>query len=130
MTAAAPVWLQVLLSVIGLIGGTGGVVAAATVLVQRRKLKADAADVISDAAISLVTPLKARIAELETEAKADRRRAAARDHELDRIRDALRDLTRLMLRLREKILADPTASPELREMVHSAPGSGEVNGRP
>ncbi|MFC6017809.1 hypothetical protein ACFP2T_16530 [Plantactinospora solaniradicis] len=128
MTSAAPSWLQVLLSVIGLLGGTGGVVAAATVLVQRRKLKADAADVISDAAISLVEPLKIRVAELKVEADDARRRVAAANGELDRLRDLTHDLTRLLLRLRERILADPTASPELRELVRSAP-PGDVNGR-
>lgn len=127
MTTASPGWLQVLLSVLGVLGGTGGVVAAGTVLVQRRKLKADAADVISDAALSLVAPLKSRIAELETEAAADRRRAAATAGELGRVKDALHDLTRLMLRVREAILADPTASDQLRDLVRSAPG--DVNGR-
>ena len=127
MTAAAPVWLQVLLSVIAALGGTGGVVAAGAVLVQRRKLKADTADVLTDTALTLVKPLRERVAELETEADDARRKVAQANGELERLRDLTHDLTRMLLRLREKILADPTASQELRDMVRSAPGG--LNGR-
>jgi outer membrane murein-binding lipoprotein Lpp len=127
--AAGSGWLPTLLSVLGLLGGLGGVAAIGTVLVQRRKFKADAADVISDAAISLVAPLRARVAELETEADGARRKVVAAKGEVDRLRDKIGDMTRLLLRLRDRILADPTASPELREMVRSAPGPGDVNGR-
>lgn len=127
-TAAGPGWLQILLSAIGLLGGTGGVVAAAAVLVQRRKLKADAADVISDAAVGLVAPLKARIAELEADAVTARRGMAAANGELDRLKDSMRDLTRMMLRLRTEILSPDANLDRLREMVRTAPGPGDVNG--
>ncbi|MEO3930926.1 hypothetical protein ABGB07_44855 [Micromonosporaceae bacterium B7E4] len=127
MTAASPAWLQILLSVIGLLGGTGGVVAAGAVLSQRRKLKAEAADVISDAAISLVEPLHKRVAELETEVTTARRGVAAANGELDRMRDTVRDLTRMLLKLRTEILSPEASLPRLREMVRSAPG--DLNGR-
>ncbi|MGI5144781.1 hypothetical protein ACQEVC_45440 [Plantactinospora sp. CA-294935] len=122
MSAASPAWLQILLSALGMLGGTGGVVAAAMVLVQRRKLKADTADVLTDTALTLVKPLRERVAELETEADDARRKVAATNGELDRLKDSVRDLTRMLLRLRTEILSPDADLARLRDLVRSAPG--------
>jgi hypothetical protein len=127
MTAAAPVWLQVLLSVIAALGGTGGVVAAGAVLVQRRKLKADTADVLTDTALTLVKPLRERVAELEIEVTTARRGMAAANGELGQIRDSMRDLARMVVKLRTEILSPDASLDRLREMVRSTPG--DVNGQ-
>ncbi|WP_238453717.1 hypothetical protein [Micromonospora sp. ATA51] len=69
---SAPQWVQVLLSVLGVLGGTSGVAAIATVVAQRGKFKAEAADMLTDAALTLVQPMRLRVSELEAEAQAAR----------------------------------------------------------
>lgn len=127
--AAGSGWLPTLLSILGLLGGLGGVAAIGTVLVQRRKFRADAADVLTDTALTLVAPLKSRISELEADAATARRGMAAANGDLDRLRDSMRDLTRMFLKVRSEILSPDASLDRLREMVHSPPGPGEVNGQ-
>lgn len=67
-TPEAPHWVQVLLSLFGILGGTTGLAAIATVVSQRGKFKADAADTLTEAALTLVQPLQLRVSELEGEA--------------------------------------------------------------
>lgn len=125
---AGPGWVQILLSVLGALGGVAGVGTIATVLVQRRKLRADTADVLTDTALALVEPLRERIGELETEVRGTNRRARGLSDELDRMREAARDLTTLMRRWRSEILAPDASLEHLREMVQTAPGP-PINGR-
>lgn len=56
-----------ILGAVGAIGGLGGMAAFAQVLISRPKLRADAADQISDTAVGLLAPLRQRIGELEVE---------------------------------------------------------------
>lgn len=58
-------WAQLVLDVLGIVGGLGGLAALIMVPLQRRKLKVDAASVIVDSAMDLLQPLRQRIEELE-----------------------------------------------------------------
>lgn len=135
-------WVQILLSVLGLLGGAGGVVAATTVLLQRRKFKADAAHVITNTALTLVEPLTKRVKELEAEATGARRETAsahreataarheaeAAKSEIADLRTALAELTRMAQRWRTAIFAPDASVDKLRVMVSAEPG-GATNGR-
>lgn len=82
---AAPQWLQILLSVLGLLGGAGGLAAIAAVVVQRGKFRAEAADLLTDTALTLVQPMRARMAELEAEAQTAREQLRALDERTRRL---------------------------------------------
>ncbi|WP_431728568.1 hypothetical protein [Verrucosispora sp. TAA-831] len=138
--ADGPSWVQTLLSILGLVGGAGGIAAVATTLIQRRKVRADAADVLTDTALVLVTPLRERVAELEAEAAGARREVTstrteiAQAHsEVGDLRAAVRELTGLLATWRDAVLSTAgTPDPEgallrLRLMVSDGPRS---NGRP
>jgi hypothetical protein len=109
--------VQILLSTVGLLGGTGGVTAIAAVLLQRRKFRADAADVLTDTALTLVAPLRARVAELEAETLRARRQAEAARDELSQLRAAVHEVTAMMHRWRAAILAPDATVEELRRIV-------------
>ena len=127
---AGPPWVQILLSVLGVLGGAGGITAIATVVLQRRKFKADAADVITDTALTLVDPLRQRVKELEAEAAGARKEtasahqeAAAARAEIREFRSAITELTGMMRRWRAAILAPDASLDALRVMVTSEPGT-------
>lgn len=133
-------WVQVVLSVVGVLGGTGGIAAVTTVVLQRRKFKADAADVITDTALTLVEPLKARVRELETEATGARKETASAHREATAarqqvqaarldvadLRTAVAELTSMMRRWRSAIMAPDATVEHLRVLVSTEPGA--VNG--
>jgi len=121
---AGPPWIQILLTVLGAVGGLGGVAAVATVLVQRRKFKADAADVLTDTALTLVDPLKARVGELQTEVVDARRKVAEATEEIGDLRAAVRDLTLMMRRWRTAIFAPGATVEQIRELVAADQGPG------
>lgn len=123
---SGPGWVQTLLAVVAILGGGGGLAALATVLSQRRKFKADTADVLTDTALTLVEPLRTRVTELEAEQRQARVRMSEQDAEISELRAAVRDLTATMRKWRAAILS-PTARVEtLRQLVNADPG---VNGR-
>jgi hypothetical protein len=121
VTAPAPnpgsPWIQIVLSTVGLIGGAGGITAIATVLLQRRKFKADAAEVLTDTALTLVQPLGARVAELEAESLKARRQAEVASHEISELRASVQAVTAMMRRWRAAILAPDATIEKLRIMV-------------
>jgi hypothetical protein len=115
--ATGPSWIQILITVVGLLGGTGGVAAIATVLGQRRKFRADTADVLTDTALTLIAPLKTRVIELEAETAEARRLALATSEQIGELRDAVKEVTILMRRWRAAIL-DPSATlAHLRDLM-------------
>ncbi|MFY1595501.1 hypothetical protein [Micromonospora sp. WMMD737] len=131
--------MQTLITVIGLLGGAGGIAALAATLLQRRKIRADAADVITDTALTLVEPLRGRVNELEAEVAGARReiagarqQAEAANAELGDLRTAFRELTSLLWQWRNAVLAtsgtpDPEAAlARLRLMVSA---EHHTNGR-
>ncbi|MFF3868340.1 hypothetical protein [Micromonospora sp. NPDC001898] len=94
-----------MISMLGMLGGAGGLAVLATVTVQRRKLKAETAGALTDAALALVQPLRARVAELEAEALTVREQLTASHRELLELRSTVWDLTRTLERWREVIMA-------------------------
>ncbi|WP_326561358.1 hypothetical protein [Micromonospora sp. NBC_01796] len=120
IAAAAPTgppWIQILLSAVGLLGGTGGVAAVATVLGQRRKFRADTADVLTDTALTLIAPLKTRVIELEAETAEARRLALATSEQIGELRGAVNEVRILMRGWRSAIL-DPNATlAQLRDLI-------------
>ncbi|MBF9131904.1 hypothetical protein I0C86_23490 [Plantactinospora sp. S1510] len=113
-----PPWVQILLSAVGLLGGTGGVVAFATVLSQRRKFRADTAEVLTDTALTLIAPLKTRVIELEAETAEARRLALVASEQIGDLRGVVDEVKTLMRGWRAAIL-DPNATlTQLRDLMH------------
>lgn len=90
--AAAPQWLQVVLSVLGVLGGAGGFATIAAVVVKRGKFRAEAADVITDTALTLVQPMRIRMAELEAETQTIREQLRASNERSRRLQASLNQL--------------------------------------
>ncbi|MFI5839466.1 hypothetical protein ACIA8K_07100 [Catenuloplanes sp. NPDC051500] len=99
-----------ILTAIAALGGMLGAAGGFAVLAQRRKLRADAADVITDTALTLVTPLRERVAELEDQT----RTATANVRELS---GAVALMTDELRRWRAAILSPHVSRDELRAMV-------------
>ena len=114
---AAPHWVQVLLSVLGVLGGTGGLAVIATVIVQRGKFKADAADTLTDAALTLVQPLRTRVAELEEAALLARAQLDSAREQERQLRATVWDLRQTLDRWREAILAPDATLRRVRALV-------------
>lgn len=123
-TPTGPPWIQILLSVVGLLGGTGGITAIAAVALQRRKFRADAADVLTDTALTLVDPLKTRVAELEAETQRARRQAATANREIRELRAAVQEMTDLIRRWQRAIFASDATIERLREYILAGESSG------
>ncbi len=104
-------------TVVGVLGTLSGVGALVGVLINRRKLRADAADVLTDTALTLVEPLQKRVRQLEDrveELEQALRRSAARERELERDLDTTRgELVRL-----QRLILDPRVSRD--ELIHQA----------
>jgi uncharacterized small protein (DUF1192 family) len=105
-------WTQIVTSALSVLGAGGGLSAATAAVVRWRKSNADAADVITDTALILVEPLKARIQELEREIARLRSEARQTANELLRFRTAILDPTASLDSLRA--LANPTRSNRAR----------------
>lgn len=88
----APDWVQILLSVLGVLGGAGGLTAIAAVLVQRGKFRAEAADLLTDTALTLVQPMRTRMTELETEAQTNREQLRVADERIRQLQTTIADL--------------------------------------
>lgn len=114
---AAPHWVQVALSVFGILGGSTGLAAIATVLVQRGKFKADAADTLTEAALTLVQPLQTRITELEGEALHSRTELGTLREQVNQLQFVVRVLTRTLDRWRAAIRAPDATLRKVRAVV-------------
>ncbi|MGI5149141.1 hypothetical protein ACQEVC_22715 [Plantactinospora sp. CA-294935] len=114
---SGPPWVQILLSAIGILGGGGGVASAAAVLLQRRRFRADAADVLTDTALTLVQPLKLRVAELEAETIVARQQVEKATREVSELRTVVREATAMIRRWRTAILAPDATMGQIRTLV-------------
>ncbi|MGC4762061.1 hypothetical protein ACLQ20_04280 [Micromonospora sp. DT46] len=106
-----------MLSVLGVLGGTGGLAVIATVIVQRGKFKADAADTLTDAALTLVQPLRTRVAELEEAALLTRAQLDSAREQERQLRATVWDLRQTLDRWREAILAPDATLRRVRALV-------------
>ncbi|MEU2615097.1 hypothetical protein ABZ570_26480 [Micromonospora sp. NPDC007271] len=115
--SGAPYWAQVVISALGLFGGASGLGVLATVAVQRRKLKADTAGALTDTALALVQPLRARVTELEAEALTVREQLTGSQRELRELRATVWELTRTLERWREAIMAPGATMRRIQALV-------------
>ncbi|MEH0827075.1 MULTISPECIES: hypothetical protein [unclassified Micromonospora] len=115
--SAAPEWVQVVLSVLGVLGGASGLAAIAAVVAQRGKFKAEAADVLTDAALTLVEPMRVRVSELEAEAQAAREQLRASREQTQRATATLADLHAMLDRWYVLIFAPDATLRSIRSAV-------------
>lgn len=115
--SGSPYWAQVLISTLGLFGGASGLGVLTTIALQRRKLKADTAGALTDAALALVQPLRTRVTELETEALAIREQMASSQRELQELRTTVWELSRTLERWREAIMAPRATVRRIQALV-------------
>jgi hypothetical protein len=102
--------VQAILGGLGALGGLAGASALIGTFLQRKKLKADAANVLTDTALTLVEPLKARVNELEAQGLKDRHRMRELEDEVGKVQRALQQVYYAIL--------DPAATIErLRDYV-------------
>jgi hypothetical protein len=102
--------LQGLQAILGALGGLAGGGALLGTLLQRKKFRADAADVLTDTALTLVEPLKVRVKELEHQGIEDRQKMRNLEDEVAKVRRALQAVYEAVL--------DPAATIErLRDYV-------------
>ena len=113
----APHWVQVLLSLLGVLGGTTGLAAIATVVSQRGKFKADAADTLTEAALTLVQPLQMRITELEGEALNARSELGLLREQVNQLQFVVRVLSRTLDRWRTAVHAPDATLRKIRSVV-------------
>jgi len=113
----APGWVQVLISLLGILGGSTGLAAIATVVVQRGKFKADAADTLTEAALTLVQPLQSRITELESQAISARSELGLLREQVNQLQFVVRVLTRTLDRWRTAIRAPDATLRKVRAVV-------------
>ncbi|MFF0152319.1 hypothetical protein [Micromonospora sp. NPDC005203] len=116
-TPEAPHWVQVLLSLLGVLGGTTGLAAIATVVAQRGKFKADAADTLTETALTLVQPLQMRITELESDAVSARSELALLREQVNQLQFVVRVLTRTLDRWRAAVHAPDATLRKIRSVV-------------
>lgn len=63
-SAAFPLWLAALIAVLAAVGGVGGIVALLNLPKTRQKMDAEAAEVLTGAAVAIVQPLKTQVESL------------------------------------------------------------------
>ncbi|WP_328532485.1 hypothetical protein OG836_15750 [Micromonospora zamorensis] len=121
----APHWVQMALSVLAILGGGTGLAAIATVVVQRGKFRADAADTLTEAALTLVQPLQSRITQLEGEALSARSELGVLREQVNKLQFAVRVLTRTLDRWRAAIQSPDATLRRVRAMVAETDRSPE-----
>lgn len=113
------------LSVLAILGGGTGLAAIATVVVQRGKFRADAADTLTEAALTLVQPLQSRITQLEGEALSARSELGVLREQVNKLQFAVRVLTRTLDRWRAAIQSPDATLRRVRAMVAETDRSPE-----
>lgn len=97
------------IAIVGSLGGLSGVGAFLTVYLQRRKFRAEAADVLTDTALTLVEPLQRRVRELDEEVAELRRKVRVAT-------DYLADALSMIRRWRFSMRSPNVDREQLREM--------------
>lgn len=106
-----------IIAIVAALGGLGGIGAFFQVFSQRRKFKAEATDVLTDTALTLVEPLRQRVAELEEEARRTREEVKQARNDARALRDEVVDLAGVLRRWRTAILTRAVSREELERMV-------------
>ncbi len=109
--------IATIIAIVAALGGIGGFSAFFQVFSQRRKFKAEAADVLTGAALELIEPLQARVRELEQEARATRAEVAQARSEARALKDEVVDLAAVLRRWRTAILTRAISREDLERMV-------------
>ena len=102
--------VQDVTTVIGAVGGLGGLGALVASFLTRKKVRAEAADVITDTALTLVEPLQRRVRELDVEVTELRR-------QVRNAADVLADAMALIRRWRASMLSVGVDREQLRAMA-------------
>lgn len=118
--------VQVATTVIGVLGGIGGSAALVGQIFQRRKIRAETADVLTDTALTLVEPLQKRVQEVTAEAREAREETRqsreetrqARE-EMGELRESLGEVIAMLRRWRAAVLNPHVTREELQEMVRA-----------
>jgi len=103
---------QAVTAVIGAVGGLGGIAALIGAVFQRKRIRAETADVLTDTALTLVEPLQKRVRELDQEAREARK-------EVRTLRDELGDMIATLRRWKAAILDDRVDREHLVRMVQT-----------
>ena len=103
--------VQDITTIIGAVGGLGGLSALVASFLTRKKVRAEAADVITDTALTLVEPLQRRVRELDVEVTELRSKVRSAT-------DVLADAMSLIRRWRASMLSTAVTRDELRLMAH------------
>ncbi len=124
-------WVAIVTSIIAALGGITGITGVVLVLSQRRKIRADAAEVITDSALGLVGPyreeldrVRAETAEARAEAQEARQEARRAREAMSRARDEAQQLAETIRSWRMMIMRPGVTVEDLRAMV----GDPGVNG--
>ncbi|WP_018720076.1 hypothetical protein [Salinispora fenicalii] len=123
-----------MLSVVGVLGGAGGFATIAAVVVKRGKFRAEAADVLTDTALTLVQPMRIRMAELEAEAQTIREQLRASNERSHRLQASITQLRTMLDRWYALIFAPEASLPAIRSTIREdrrrIQTSGEVRAEP
>lgn len=107
-------WSMWLIGILAGLGGAGGVAGIFTAYTNRNKPKAEAAEILTGSAVSLVKEHEGDAKEARDELKAFRREAAA---EMASVRNEARALAEELYRLRMAIMAPGATIDSLRLLV-------------
>jgi uncharacterized coiled-coil DUF342 family protein len=111
--------LPEIMTALGAVGGLGGLATALTVFLQRKKFKAEAADVLTDTALTLVEPLQQRVKEVTAEAREARDETRRSRVEVAELRETLTDIMATLRRWRSAVLSPQITREELQQMVRA-----------
>jgi hypothetical protein len=112
-----PIWIEIVLTTIGLIGGAGGIAATILALLRCRRFRAGTAAALSDSTLTLVRPLKARVTELRLETLTAGEQVEAASREITELRTRAQHATATMREWRRAILAPDATLDDIRSIV-------------
>lgn len=110
---------QFIIALTGALGGLTGMGTGLAIFLQRKKFRAEAADVITDTALTLVEPLQRRVKEVSAEASEAREATRLARAEVAELRESLTDVLAMLRRWRIAVLSPHVTREELHVMVRA-----------